>query len=63
MVDTVQEQKSIVKLPPKRFRPRDLGTDRSRAYNKVHNTEIANNHMLDRYLTNKEQLEKTGRRK
>lgn len=43
----------------KRFRKPDLGTDRSSAYNKIHNTEIANNHMLDRYLVNKEQLEKT----
>lgn len=48
---------------PKRFQPRDLGTDRSKAYNRIHNTEIANNHMLDRYLTNKEQMErgKSGR--
>lgn len=43
---------------PRRYKKPDLGTDRSKAYNKIHNTEIANNHMLDRYLRNKEELEK-----
>ena len=43
-----------------RYQPKDLGTDRSSAYNRVHNTSILNNHMLDRYLRNKEELAKMG---
>lgn len=44
----------------KRFQKPDLGTDRSDAYNKIHDTQIANNHMLDRYLRNKADLERMG---
>lgn len=44
----------------RRHKKPDLGKDRAIAYNKLHNTEIANNHMLDRYLRNKADMEKTG---
>lgn len=47
----------------RRYEKPDLGTDRSKAYNRIYNTEIANNHMLDRYLRNKEELEKTERKR
>lgn len=45
---------------PKRKKTPDLGTDRSDAYNKIHNTQIRNNHMLDRFLRNREELQKLG---
>lgn len=45
---------------PKRNKPRDFGTDRSSAYNKIHNTEIANNYMLDRFLKNREDMQRLG---
>jgi len=52
---------ATAELPkPKRNKPHDLGTDRSKAYNRVHGTFIANNHMLDRFLRNKEELAKMG---
>lgn len=54
-----------VRTAPGPFNPRpkkvpDLGTDRSSAYNKLHDTEIANNHMLDKFLRNQEELRKMG---
>lgn len=45
---------------PKPKKARDMGTDRSEAYNKLHNTEIANNHMLDRYLRNQDEMRQMG---
>lgn len=54
------KEQTIVKLPPKRFRRRDLGTDRAKKYNSIHQTNIANNYMLDRFLRNREELRVIG---
>lgn len=63
MQETTQEayRKFIPKPPRNRFRPRDLRTDRSRRFNGTHSGfHILNNHMLDRYLKNREELIQMG---
>lgn len=63
MQDTTQEafRNFIPKLPKNRFRPRDLSDDRARRYNSTHSgINILNNHMLDRYLNNRNDLINMG---